>query len=586
MQLIISRITHIFIFINLIALFTIPQLNNVHFDPSPSLWAQVSFAWISIILFIVICVTQKKISIPFITVPLALFGIYLCVQQFFVSLPFVGLSYTTALEMLICIFLSISVSTLATNLHLKTFTTYLCWAILIGALIQSGIGFIQYHNLFKYFGGVIFYDPNHPNTDIFGHFGQRNHYCHFLTWGTFALIYLFHSKIINKYLTFALLCWLMFSITLSASRSAFIYFGVACIISFLYFILKREQDSRNLFFAMVCATVLLFAFEYFYPLIQQLGNHKAQVVSGLARISSDTGSEAGRRLVEWKKAFLTFKQNSIFGVGLFGYAKAGIFLNSLFMSVPLNSGLFTNCHNLILQLLAETGLIGLIIAIGGIIWMVIRIIKHSSIESIILLCMAGTTLSHSMLEYPLWYLYFLGPFIMFLSIDKPLKVISRNLVIGVSILPVGILSYLIVVNSIVYNRLVDYVDTPEDLATFQSQAKYLENVVNNNQLMAYLGAFTLDNYIIVDSPYTIKTFTLDNQLKYVSKLTYFQPYPDDLIKLAKLEWSIGHKKEAEYLVSTATNAYPVYKNGFLTSLHVRKYKALYNIVNGKTTNTR
>ena len=129
--------------------------------------------------------------------------------------------------------------------------------------------------------------------------------------------------------------------------------------------------------------------------------------------------------------------------------------------------------------------------------------------------------------------------------------------------------------------MVEYIDTPEDLPTFQTQAKYLEDIARNNKLMGYLATFTLDNYIIVDSPYTTKTFTLDNQLKYVNTLTNFQPYPDDMIKLAKLKWNNGDKKGAEYLVSTATNAYPVYRSGFLSSLHVRKYKVLYNIVNEK-----
>ncbi len=54
-----------------------------------------------------------------------------------------------------------------------------------------------------------------------------------------------------------------------------------------------------------------------------------------------------------------------------------------------------------------------------------------------------------------------------------------------------------------------------------------------------------------------------------------------MIKLAKLEWNLGNKEQAESLIKVATNAYPVYKAGFLNTLHVKKYKALYNDVKDK-----
>jgi O-antigen ligase len=579
MQFYYNKISKYLLFINIIALFTLPQLNNVHYDPSPSFWAQITFAWLSISLFLITCSSQKKISIPSITVPLALFGIYICIQTLFVHITFIGLSYTTALEMLICIFLAISVSTFTYNYSISTFVKYLSIGLVIGAIIQSAIGFIQYNNLFKYFYGIIFYDPTHPNTNIFGHFGQRNHYCHYLSWGTFALIYLFNVKAINKYIFVPLLCWFMFSITISASRSAFIYFAVAIIITLFYLFTHKDNPSKNLFILMLSASILLVIFEYLYPVMQTMIHHQ-QVASGLARLSSE-GGETGRRLIEWKKAIITFQQSPIWGSGLFGYARQSVYLHHLFPNAELNSGLFTNCHNLILQLLAETGIIGTAIVFTGLLYNLKRILSNISVESIILLCMASTTISHSMLEYPIWYLYFLGPLVIFLSVDKPLKIFNNWIIWVTSIIPVIALIYIIVVNSIIFNRLVDYLDTPDDLETFQSQTKYLENLTENNVIASYLAIFTLDSYINIDTKFTQKTFTTEEQLKYVKKLTDFQPYPDDMIKLAKLEWNLGNKEQAESLIKVATNAYPVYKAGFLNTLHVKKYKVLYNDVNDK-----
>ncbi|MFO0319981.1 MAG: O-antigen ligase family protein, partial [Neisseriaceae bacterium] len=357
MSLKLSKIANILILTNIIILFTIPQLNNIHYDPSPTFWAQIIFVWVSNILFLTITLTQKKINIPFITIPLLCFAIYICSQQFFVKLPFVGLNYITALEMLVCIMLSISANTIVNNYSLRILIIYLSIALLISSLLQSAIGFIQYNNLFKYFGGFIFYDPLHPTTNIFGHFGQRNHYCHFLTWATFALIYLYHIKFINKYIFLPTLCWFMFSMTIAASRSVFIYFMLGNIITFIYFLIKKDKASLSLFLTTIFALILLVSFEYFYPLMQSK-IHITQVASGFNRLASGEGNEMGRRFVEWQKAFITFKQNFVFGTGLFGYAKNSVFLYKLFPHTPLNSGLFTNCHNIVLQLLAETGIIG------------------------------------------------------------------------------------------------------------------------------------------------------------------------------------------------------------------------------------
>lgn len=566
------------ILLSIIALFTIPQINNLHFDPSPTFWGQITFAWVGIMTFLVIIFSQKRIHIPFIVIPITIFAIYILIQQFFVYLPFVGLNYITALEMLICILLAISVNTIISNYNLKTFMVYLSIALLISALLQSAIGFVQYTNLFKYFGGLIFYDPAHPNTNIFGHFGQRNHYCHFLSWATFALIYLTHMKLINKYLFIPLICWLMFSMTIAASRSVFIYFALANIITAIYFLVTKDKDSLKLFLLTIVASILLLSFEYFYPLLQN-SIHASQVASGFGRLASSEGSETGRRLVEWKKAFITFKENFVFGAGWYGYARNSVFLYKLFPNTPLNSGLFINCHNLILQLLAETGIIGTLIVLFGIIYAFIRILKNASDETIIICCMIATTLAHSMLEYPLWYLYFLGPLIMFFSIDKPIYIAKQKVIWFISILPILCLSFLLINNSFTFDKIVNYMDTPDDLATFQKQAHELENIANNHVLASYFAIFALDNYINIDSAYTVKTFTQNEQIKYESLFTNFQPYPDNMIKLAKLQWISNKQQDAKELVFTAVTAFPVYKSSILNSLHSKRYRVLYNIAN-------
>lgn len=567
-----------FIFIGLIALLVLPELNNVHYDPQPQFWAEMTVAWAIIGLFSFTLWRNTKIYIPSIALPLCAFALYLILQTFFMTdLDFPGLNYVSSLEMLLCIFLAISINTIRNTYGLRYIVTTICYTLLIGAILQTIIGLIQYTGTTRYFGDMIFYDSSHPTTNIFGHFGQRNHYAHYLSWGTFGLIYLYQQRRLSAKLFYPLMLWLSFSLTISASRSVFIYFALAVIFSALFHIIKRNQDSKRLLCLIAFATIALFAVEYFYPLIHKLFTVHNNFSSGLGRLDSESGT--GRRGVEWDKAWLVFKQYPIFGYGWNGYAKQSVLMHPLFPNAALNSGLFTNCHNLILQLLSETGLIGTGVIILGIAYSIYRLLgKSISVESVILLCMIGTTLSHSMNEYPLWYMYFLGGLIAFLSMDKPLAVVNINKIRALAILPIAGCAYLMISGSIIFDTLVDYYDIPDDQPTFNQQAKYLQNIVDHNPMWAYFGIYTLDNYINVDSDSTNKLYPLTTQLYYTHKLNAFHPYPDTMVKEAMLDWDLNKRDAAIAMVKLDLIAFPVYKPSFKDTLKDPKYKELYQLV--------
>ena len=81
--------------------------------------------------------------------------------------------------------------------------------------------------------------------------------------------------------------------------------------------------------------------------------------------------------------------------------------------------LFTHCHNLILQILAEMGLTGALLSAGTMLAGVWRLIaRPSNPANLFLLTAASVTMCHSMLEYPLWYIYFLAPFALMLSLSS------------------------------------------------------------------------------------------------------------------------------------------------------------------------
>ena len=196
--------------------------------------------------------------------------------------------------------------------------------------------------------------------------------------------------------------------------------------------------------------------------------------------------------------------------------------------------------------------------------------------------MMFTTLDHSMVEYPLWYIYFLGPLVIFFAMDKPLFNLNTNLAAGISIIPLATLVFLLFKSSFIFDSLVNYIDTPSDQKSFTAQARYVQNIVDTNTLWAYPAAYTLDSYINVDTPFTNMTFDIPTQLKYENILADFHPYPDNMITQAKLYWKLGDKQKARDYVRLALVSFPVYKPSYLSALKDKKYKELYDIANQYT----
>ena len=89
--------------------------------------------------------------------------------------------------------------------------------------------------------------------------------------------------------------------------------------------------------------------------------------------------------------------------------------------------LFTHCHNSVLQLLSEVGLLGTLWLAGCFLALVLACFKYAKRpESFFILALASITVCHSLLEYPLWYVYFLLPFALFWALVPRREVQSEG----------------------------------------------------------------------------------------------------------------------------------------------------------------
>ena len=95
----------------------------------------------------------------------------------------------------------------------------LAWVLLAGALANATVGWLQYTDLAKAFGGWLMYRPG----IVEGQLGQRNHFGHYLMWGMLAAGFLWAQRRMNRYAALAAAVYLASAMGLTGSRTIFGY---------------------------------------------------------------------------------------------------------------------------------------------------------------------------------------------------------------------------------------------------------------------------------------------------------------------------------------------------------------------------
>jgi hypothetical protein len=115
------------------------------------------------------------------------------------------------------------------------------------------------------------------------------------------------------------------------------------------------------------------------------------------------------RMHFWNDAWIMFRSAPAFGIGFKQYAWNSFLLADQVPAAVLDEGIIDHAHNLVFQIAAEFGVPGLIVLLGGLGWWGWSM-RGAQIGAPLwwMAATLGVLGLHSMLEYPLWYAYFLG----------------------------------------------------------------------------------------------------------------------------------------------------------------------------------
>ncbi|AZK43434.1 O-antigen ligase domain-containing protein [Erysipelothrix piscisicarius] len=160
-----------------------------------------------------------------------------------------------------------------------------------------------------------------------------------------------HAK--SKLRLYSIMALLTLTLILLGRRGELLAFLVALIV---YYIFRARQGSRLKRASIVVSTIIgiIILIIICLPFLLKIKflHRYTMTLNALVNGTNMTGGVTSGRIELYNKAYSLFKENLVFGVGWGSFAKHGY----LVLGKP--AGTTRNVHNIVLQLLAETGLVG------------------------------------------------------------------------------------------------------------------------------------------------------------------------------------------------------------------------------------
>ncbi len=387
---------------------TLPFLQPYHHFPLPSFYSE----WLALALGLAALTWMARgafwrtATLPAALVPLLGFVALLLVQHAAGKVAYGGQVLVAALYIAWAALLVVLAGGLRRALGLEGIATVLAWFLVVGGVVGAVLALLQHYQVSDLPQSLIF--PKRK-TQVYGNLAQSNHFAAYCTLALTSLAYLYASRRVHWAAVAAGAPPLLFVIGLSGSRSSLVFLAFVLALALLYAWRggaggRRLAGSMVLFIGGFAAALWLASL----PGFESAGG-SATVTQ---RLAAGEGSAAAKsfdfRLQIARESWEMFMQAPWLGVG-WGQFPWNDFEYRALHARAIGTWPFNHAHNIVLHLLAETGLVGaLLIAGAAALWL--RCLRHAAIDLAHwwVAALIGVIACHSLVEHPLWYAYFLG----------------------------------------------------------------------------------------------------------------------------------------------------------------------------------
>ena len=311
------------------------------------------------------------------------------------------------------------------------------YALIIGGLFAVFCQVIQvFHLETKVTPLVVAYNITVERRP-FGNMAQANHLATYIAFAMAGALFLVQTR------RLPLILWALLSVifagglALTVSRGPWLQMGVIVVAAFWMAFAEIRRNpalrrSNREWLTPVALGVLFFVVN---ALVRWANVHYQL---DLAESAADRFKDAGQiapRLALWKYGWTMFKAHPVLGVGWGEFPRYQFDYVRALGAVEIAN----NSHDIFLDLLGKTGLIGLAIVLLGLLAWLVRVVRAPHTAARVFgIALIGVLVMHALVEYPQQYMFFLLPamFVFGLLETRSLRLVPSRVSFGVYVVVV------------------------------------------------------------------------------------------------------------------------------------------------------
>ena len=530
-----------------------PFLHHIHKYPLTTFYQEWWSAFLGMLALILLISPDywKKPEVPRIAIfPAALIGVVL-LQWSMGMVAYFDQAQLFVLYLLFALLLMLLGARLRDCFGMAKLAQVLAIALLIGAELTALIGVLQHYRWDTPLGEVII---SKISSGVYGNLAQPNHFANYISLGLISLGLLYRQLRLKAGYVILMATPLLFVLTLSGSRSSWLY--LLLMVGLAWWCTRRDAAQRPL---LRYCLLLIAGFGLMHLIVQlpfMAGADSS--INTMERLFGD-GASGNIRLYLWNESWHMFSQSPWLGVGSGQFAWHHFQLLPVFQQGNI-VGLYNNAHNLIFNLAAETGVIGLLallIPLGF--WLSGLHRATFDIAHWWGYAVLGILGIHSMLEYPLWYIYFVAIAAILLgALDEARYHLELRRVGRMSMAAILVLGLMLLVQ-----LFIGYRELEQVLAIRQTSSDDKGAVIRlRDGLVAVHDRALLSPYaeLSMSSLIDISEAHIDKKLALNTRVMHFVPVSAVVYRQALLLAQAGQLEQAKTMLKQAIWSYP---SGFI-----------------------